>query len=134
PAQPTRENPLRAEKKKKLAELRALGLNPYPHNFKPTHKVEQIVDAHSGLQAGEQVPGDMVMAGRLMTKRDMGKAAFFNFQDQTGSLQGYVKLEELPARDHDFFNLVDLGDWIGITGFIFKTKKGELSIHCKKFE
>ncbi len=128
-----RDNPLRAEKKRKLAALREKGLDPFPHNFKPTHKVEQVKRAHAEIQTGEQVPGDIVMAGRLMTKRDMGKAAFFNFQDQTGSLQGYVKLEELAAKDQDFFNLVDLGDWIGITGFIFKTKKGELSIHCKKF-
>lgn len=129
-----RENPLRAEKKKKLADLRELGLNPFPHNFKPTHKVAQIVESHSGLQPGEQVQGDFVMAGRLMTKRDMGKAAFFNFQDQTGTLQGYVRLEELSESDRKFFNHVDLGDWVGVSGLIFKTKKGELSIHCRRFE
>jgi lysyl-tRNA synthetase class 2 len=129
-----KDNPLRAEKKRKLASLRELGLNPYPHNFKPTHKVAEIVAKYNGLQAGEQVQGDFVMAGRLMTRRDMGKAAFFNFQDQTGSLQGYIRLEELSERDRRFFEHVDLGDWIGVTGFIFKTKKGELSIHSKGFE
>lgn len=129
-----RDNPLRAEKKRKLASLREKGLDPFPHNFKPTHKVAQVKDANAGLQAGELTSTDIVMAGRLMTRRDMGKAAFFNFQDQTGSLQGYVKLEELSANDQEFFNHVDLGDWVGLTGFIFKTKRGELSIHCKKFE
>lgn len=131
----SKDNPLRAEKKKKLHELRELGIDPFPHNFKPTHKAEPVKQAHAGLQAGEQARGgDVVMAGRLMTKRDMGKAAFFNFQDQTGVLQGYVRLEELSERDRAFFNHVDLGDWVGLRGFIFRTKKGELSIHCKGFE
>ena len=129
----TTENPLRAEKRKKLHALKELGLDPFPHNFKPTFKVADVIAAHSGIQAGEQVQGDFVMAGRLMTKRDMGKAAFFNFQDDTGALQAYVRLEELSETDRQFFAHVDLGDWVGLSGFVFKTKKGELSLHCKTF-
>jgi len=131
---PRFENPLRAEKRKKLHALKELGLNPFPHNFKPTHKAAEILKTFNAFEPGQQIQGDFVMAGRLMTKRDMGKAAFFNFQDQTGTLQGYVRLEELPENDRKFFDHVDLGDWIGVSGFIFKTKKGELSIHCNKFE
>ena len=107
-----RDNPLRAEKKRKLAALREKGLDPFPHNFKPTHKVAQVKAAHEGLATGEATTGDVVMAGRLMTKRDMGKAAFFNFQDQSGALQGYVRVEELDPKQQEFFNLVDLGDWV----------------------
>lgn len=130
-----KENPLRAEKRRKLHELKSSGLNPFPHNFKPTHKVAPIFEKFSGIETGQQLTEEKVkMAGRLMTRRDMGKAAFFNFQDQSGSIQAYVKLEELPANDRKFFDLVDLGDWIGIEGFVFKTKKGELSIHCNRFE
>lgn len=129
-----RENPLRAEKRKKLGALREKGLNPFPHNFKPTHKAAQVAAAYAGLASGEQGAEDLVMAGRLMTKRDMGKAAFFNFQDQSGTLQGYVRLEELPERDREFFAHVDLGDWVGLRGFPFRTKKGELSLHCRNFE
>ena len=128
-----RDNPLRAEKRKKLHQLKELGLDPFPHNFKPNAKAAEMLAKHGGLQAGEQTTGDVVMAGRLMTKRDMGKAAFFNFQDQTGSLQAYVRLEELSEKDRKFFEHVDLGDWVGLSGFIFKTKKGELSLHCKTF-
>ena len=129
-----KENPLRAEKRKKLHALRELGLDPFPHNFKPTHKAGPVAQAHASFEPGQQGTEDVVMAGRLMTKRDMGKAAFFNFQDQTGALQGYVRLEELSERDRKFFDHVDLGDWVGITGHIFKTKQGEVSIHSKKFE
>ena len=130
-----KDNPLRAEKRRKLHELKEQGLNPFPHNFKPTHKVAMIVREHHSIETGQSLPGVKVkMGGRLMTRRDMGKAAFFNFQDQTGSMQAYVRLEELPQNDRKFFDLVDIGDWIGIEGFVFKTKKGELSIHCQKFE
>jgi lysyl-tRNA synthetase class 2 len=129
-----RDNPLRAEKRKKLHQLKELGLDPFPHNFKPNAKAADMLAKHGGLQAGEQTTIDVVMAGRLMTKRDMGKAAFFNFQDQTGSLQAYVRLEELSEKDRKFFEHVDLGDWVGLSGFIFKTKKGELSLHCKSFQ
>ncbi len=128
------DNPLRAEKRKKLHQLKELGLNPFPHNFKPTHKAAEVLQKHGGLTAGEQTTDILVMAGRLMTKRDMGKAAFFNFQDQSGSIQAYIRLEDLAADDRQFFDHVDLGDWVGVTGFIFKTKKGELSIHAKEFK
>ncbi len=129
----TSENPLRAEKRKKLHQLKELGLDPFPHNFKPTHKAGLIHEKYQNLEAGEKVEGEICLAGRLMTLRDMGKASFFNLQDESGALQGYVKLEELSETDRKFFDHVDLGDWIGVTGSVFKTKKGEVSVHCKTF-
>jgi lysyl-tRNA synthetase, class II len=93
-----------------------------------------VTEAHSGFQPGDKAGEDIVMAGRLMTQRDMGKAAFFNFQDQTGAMQAYIKVEELAPDDQAFFSLVDIGDWVGMTGFAFKTKRGELSLHVKKFQ
>lgn len=128
------ENPLRAEKRRKLNELLGKNLNPYPHTFVRTHQIKEIIGAHSDLATGENRQGTTVtLAGRVMTVRDMGKACFFTFQDQSGALQGYVKLEELNQADRDFFSLLDLGDLVGVSGFIFKTKKGELSINCQKF-
>lgn len=131
----TNDNPLRAEKKKKLSDLKKLGLDPFPHHFAPTHKAAQILEALSGFEAGQKAEDQsVIMAGRLMTRRDMGKASFFNFQDQTGTLQAYVRTEELSADDLKFWEHVDLGDWVGITGFPFKTKKGEISVHAKEFK
>ncbi|MGE0763037.1 MAG: lysine--tRNA ligase [Bdellovibrionales bacterium] len=128
------DNPLKAEKRRKLHELKKLGMDPFPHTFLRTHKVEQVVTEHSGLQTGEvKESAEVSMAGRLMTVRAMGKASFFNFQDQSGSLQAYIRLEEMSEEDRKFFDLVDIGDIIGIKGFVFKTKKGELSVHCKSF-
>lgn len=129
-----RENPLRQEKRKKLQDLKDQGLDPFPHAYERTHKVKDIVEKYSSLQTGEKSDSKVVLAGRLMTRRDMGKAAFFNFQDQSGSLQGYIKLEELDPESQKFFNHIDIGDFIGIAGFPFRTKKGELSVHAQKFQ
>lgn len=132
--EPQRENPLRAEKRRKLEELRGRGINPYPHEYGRTHSTKEILNTYSGLETGQAREDVTVkMAGRLMTLRDMGKAAFFNFQDQFGNIQGYVRLEELSAEDRAAFELIDIGDIVGIEGFVFKTKRGELSIHCRKF-
>jgi lysyl-tRNA synthetase class 2 len=69
-----------------------------------------------------------------MTLRMMGKASFFNILDQTGSLQCYVKVEELTEKDRTTFDLIDLGDIVGLEGYIFKSQKGELSLYVQKFQ
>lgn len=129
------ENPLRAEKRRKLEALKAKGIDPFPHIFGRTHQVQEVITVHQDLEAGQsRESAQVVMAGRLMTMRNMGKASFFNFQDQSGTLQAYVRMEELSQIDRDAFDLVDIGDIVGIEGFIFKTKKGELSVHAKSFK
>ncbi|PIS10796.1 MAG: lysine--tRNA ligase [Bdellovibrio sp. CG10_big_fil_rev_8_21_14_0_10_47_8] len=130
------DNPLRAEKRKKLHALKEAGINPFPYSFERNANVSELVERHADkLQTGEKLPETKYrIAGRLMTLRSMGKAAFFNLQDQTGALQVYVKLEELGEIDRKAFELVDLGDIVGIEGYAFKTQKGEFSLHAKKFE
>ncbi|MCC7405995.1 MAG: lysine--tRNA ligase [Bdellovibrionales bacterium] len=129
-----RENPLRAEKRRKLHELKSQGIDPFPHNFKPTATAEAIKAKFDGINAGDKLNDQvMVVAGRLMTKRDMGKASFFNLQDQTGDVQIYVRVEDLPPAMAKAFDLVDLGDIVGVKGYVFKTKKGELSVHAQEF-
>lgn len=130
------ENPLRAEKRKKLHALREKGINPYPYSFEGRTAIEKIHHQHAqGMVAGDKKPEAIYrVAGRLMTLRSMGKACFFNVQDQTGTLQVYVRLEELAELDRAAFDLVDLGDIIGIEGFVFKTMKGEFSLHIKSFQ
>ncbi len=130
------ENPLRAEKRKKLHALREKGINPYPYNFEGRTHISAIVEKHAaGLQTGEKKPEHVYrVAGRLMTLRSMGKASFFNVQDQTGTLQFYIKNEELSEQDRAAFELIDLGDIVGVEGYVFKTQKGEFSLHAKKFE
>ncbi len=131
-----KENPLRAEKRRKLADLRAAGIDPYPHNFeRNAHAGDIKREYDSKLEVGQVLEdSSFKIAGRLMTKRPMGKAAFFNIQDQSGNIQCYLKVDELPPEDQKAFELLDLGDIVGITGFVFKTKKGETSIHCRGFK
>jgi lysyl-tRNA synthetase class 2 len=132
----THENPLRAEKRRKLHALREKGINPYPYSYERTGKTAELVEKYAaGLQAGEKKPESVYkIAGRLMTLRSMGKASFFNVQDQTGTLQVYVKVEELSEKERAAFELVDLGDIVGVEGYVFKSQKGEFSLYCKHFE
>lgn len=130
------DNPIKAEKRKKLQQLRESGINPYPYNFEKSGSIQSVlVEFDPYLKEGDTRPETQFkLAGRLMTKRPMGKAAFFNIQDQTGSIQGYLRLEELSSADQIVFNNLDIGDIVGIEGFVFKTKKGETSIHCRSFQ
>ena len=129
------DNPIKAEKRKKLTALREKGINPYPYTFDKNGIIENIVADFSHLVAGEKKPESVYkIAGRLMTLRAMGKASFFNVQDQTGALQCYVKVEELSETDRTAFDLIDLGDIVGIEGYVFKSQKGELSLYVKQFQ
>ncbi len=131
-----RENPLRAEKRRKLADLRAAGIDPFPHNFERNSLAANLFrEFDSKLEVGQTLEGTHYrIAGRVMTKRPMGKAAFFNIQDGSGSIQVYLRKEELSAEDNIAFDHLDLGDFVGLSGFVFKTKKGELSLHAKEFK
>ena len=129
------DNPIRAEKRAKLKQLRESGIDPFPHNYHRTGHVAEIREQFSSIESG-QVLEDKVfkIAGRLMTKRPMGKAAFFNIQDQSGNIQCYLKKSELDATSVTSFENTDIGDILGIEGYVFKSQKGELSLHTKKFE
>jgi lysyl-tRNA synthetase class 2 len=132
----TNDNPIRAEKRSKLKTLREKGIDPFPHNYERTAQIYEVRHKFAeSLEAGEVKETEVFrVAGRLMTKRPMGKAAFFNIQDQSGSIQCYLKKSELDEVSLASYENIDIGDIIGIEGFVFKSKKGELSLHTKKFE
>ena len=129
-----KDNVLREEKKRKLKALLEKNLNPYPHNFKRSHLSAQVHTQYEHLETGEPSTEKVQIAGRLMLKRGMGKAAFFNIQDQDGILQCYLKTQEIDEQSNQFFSLVDIGDIVGIEGTMFRTKKGELTLRCKTFQ
>jgi lysyl-tRNA synthetase, class II len=129
------ENPIRAEKRLKLKTLRESGVDPYPHNYDRTAQTIEIKHRFDHIEAGEKLEKEIFrIAGRLMTKRPMGKAAFFNIQDQSGSIQCYLKKVELNANALVSFENIDIGDILGIEGYVFKSQKGELSIHVTDFK
>lgn len=126
-----KENPLRVEKKRKLSNLRELGINPYPYKYDRSHEAEELKQKYASLEVGEVKEADVVsVAGRVMTKRPMGKAAFFNIQDQSGQLQVYLRKDEVGDEGKSVFQNMDIGDIVGIKGHMFKTQKGEVSVHA----
>lgn len=129
------DNPIKAEKRRKLADLRKANINPYPYSFERTASAAQLKERYFELKAGDHRDDVNVrIAGRVLTVRLMGKAAFFNLQDQSGTIQVYLKMAELKETAAKSFDLLDLGDIVGVDGTIFVTKTGELSVKAKDFQ
>lgn len=112
----------RLEKLKKITDS---GVNPYPYSYSASHKSEDI------LKDEKQLEGKTVtIAGRLMSLRKMGKASFCHVQDEAGRIQIYVRRDDIGVDAYQNFKLLDIGDFIGVEGYVFKTKMGETSIHA----
>src|SRR5690554_2979974 len=125
-------------RREKLAQLLELGINPYPYSFDVTHNSKQIKQNPELIRNEESNPETEVVsiAGRVMTRRIMGKAAFFNLQDSVGTIQVYIRRDDVGVEEYNtvFKKLVDIGDIVGIKGFVFKTRTGETTIHAEEFE
>ncbi len=131
PEAPRDENQVIAERRAKLAALRARG-NPYPNDFERRHLAGDLARAY-GERSREELeshPIRVAVAGRMMLKRVMGKASFATLQDMSGRLQIYVANDAVGAEVHDAFKHWDLGDIVGATGTLFKTRTGELTVHA----
>jgi len=124
-------NKLISERKQKLEELRKLGVDPYPHNFSVTHAISQVRNQYGALKAEEKAEGTISLAGRIMSLRRMGKASFAHIKDETGKLQIYIREDVLGERNYQIFRKFDIGDFIGVSGKVFSTKTGELSIRVE---
>ena len=121
-------NQLLQIRRDKLSKLKEEGKDPFEiTKFNRTHTSKEVVDNYDELEGK-----DVTVAGRLMAKRIMGKASFCHIQDGEGKIQSYVSINELGEDSYKHFKEDDIGDIIGITGFVFKTKTGEISIHAKE--
>ena len=122
-----------------LAQLRELGIDPYPAaRYEVTATAAQIAAEYS---PEKQNFSDISIAGRILSRRIMGSASFFELQDHTGKIQVYIKRDEVCGDDPEatlynkvFKKLLDIGDIVGVRGFAFVTKTGELSVHCKELK
>jgi len=121
-----------------LEELRKLGIDPFPaETFNVNVSSREILDNY---KQGSDSYGDVALAGRIMSRRIMGNASFAEIQDQTGRIQIYVRRDDIcPGEDKTIYNtvfkkLLDIGDIIGIKGFVFVTQVGEISVHVKEFK
>ncbi len=118
-----------AVRREKLRGLREQG-NAYPNDFRREHLAQELNDQYSALEkeALDANPINVTLAGRIMTRRLMGKASFCHIQDMSGRIQLYIKAEEL-GDVYEQFKHWDIGDIVGVTGRLMKTKTGELSVH-----
>ncbi len=124
-------------RRRSLAALRELGIDPYPaQKFDVTATATDIAEH---FDAEPERYADVAIAGRIMSRRIMGSASFFELQDHTGRIQVYIRRDDVcPEGDPTLYNtvfkkLLDIGDFIGVEGFVFRTNTGELSVHCRKF-
>lgn len=121
-------------RRQSLQELRAMGIDPYPAAEFPTDAFS--TDIRDSFK-DEDKPREVVIAGRLMGRRVMGKASFAELQDSKGRIQVYIARDEIcPEENKDLYNkvfkkLLDIGDFIGVKGFVFRTQTGEISVHAK---
>ena len=121
-------NQLMKIRREKLEKLQKEGKDPFAiTKYKKTHTSKQIIDHYDELEGQE-----VTVAGRMMAKRIMGKASFCHIQDGEGKIQSYVSINDLGEESYQQFKEDDIGDIIGIKGFVFKTKTGEISIHAKE--
>ncbi|WP_003544936.1 lysine--tRNA ligase [Desulfotomaculum nigrificans] len=121
-------NELMKVRREKLNELISQGIDPYGQKFERTHLTADIINNFAAME-GQTV----VIAGRIMAKRVMGKASFANLQDSAGNIQIYARLDDLGAEEYSRFEKLDIGDIIGCSGKVFKTRKGEITVHIEKY-
>ena len=124
------------QRKKKLQAIVDLGYEAYPRKYDVTHAVPQIV-AEYGALSGEELAARKIsvrVAGRVMTIRPHGKAGFAHLAGGGKRLQIYVRLDAVGERDFELYKLLDLGDLLGVEGYLFRTRTGELTIHAERLQ
>ena len=113
----------------KLTNLREQGLDPFVQTkFERTANSKKIIDEFEALENQT-----VSVAGRIMSKREMGKASFVHIQDQEGKLQLYFKIDDIGEAAYERFKKLDIGDIIGVKGFVFRTRRGEISVHVQEY-
>lgn len=130
------ESELVEQRKKKIEELKSIGINPYANDFKPLHEAKALISSYSSASEEELkgVSEDFSLAGRVIAIRDFGKSVFFHIMDRTGKIQGYIRRDVVGDDALRFFKrFVDIGDFLGIKGNLFKTKTGELTVNVKEY-
>ena len=122
-------------RKLKLKELKEMGIDPYANGFTPEHNTEEITSLHASKSPEElEEMGELFsLAGRIVSKRDFGKSAFFHLSDRTGRIQGFIQKNGVDEKTFTLFRkLLDIGDFAGVRGELFKTRTGELTVRVRE--
>jgi lysyl-tRNA synthetase class 2 len=131
---------IRATRLEKVGQLQKAGINPYAYKWQSTHSAQELQTKYADLENGQEVEIKVAVAGRVIARRIIGKLAFFNLQDETGTIQLYLdkkRIAETMATNPNAFNtvtkLTDTGDILGATGTIKRTERGELSVYVDDY-
>ncbi|MEA3333927.1 MAG: amino acid--tRNA ligase-related protein, partial [Pseudomonadota bacterium] len=126
------ENSLRQQRINKLEQLKELGVNPFANDFTPSTTAVAILNEYSEAEAEtlEKNTPPVTVAGRIVSLRHFGKAAFAHIQDRSGKVQAYIRKNLIGEENFKIFKLFDIGDTIGVSGTIFKTRTGEVTIQA----
>jgi lysyl-tRNA synthetase class 2 len=124
-----------AQRREKITEFRRAGLDPFFNRFVPSHSIAQVIGEHGAVTEPELKKLNLTfrLAGRLMLVRKFGKAIFCHFQDGTGRLQAYVQREVMGNEAYTWFKKLDIGDFVGFEGTLFRTKTEELTLAVSRF-
>ena len=124
------------QRRANLDELKKLGVDPYPHRFDADAPIEAVVAQHgnSSREQLDETKPRFRLAGRILAIRPFGKANFVVLSDGCARIQAYIRQDTLPERDFAIFRLLDLGDWIGVEGPLFRTRTNELTVSAQKLE
>jgi len=122
-------------RREKAENLRNLGIDPFGHRFDVTSNSKKIKENYESLSKEqlEEEKNEVIVAGRIMNKRRSGKAGFMDIQDKFGNVQIYISISDVGEEQYELYKSCDLGDIIGITGWICKTNTGALTIHATKY-
>ena len=123
------DNEYRQIRLQKAETLRQQGIDPYPYHFDRSHKTEELQLQYKDLEADTRTEDQVKIAGRIRTIRNSGM--FIVLQDETGQLQAFCHEEDMPADQLERLKLLDIGDWIGVHGYIRRTKRGELTVNVQ---
>jgi lysyl-tRNA synthetase, class II len=133
--QPTEEHSgVFADRRRKLQALRDAGIEPFPHQFDGVEPIASVREQHSGLAAGEETDSHHRVAGRITARRGQGKMAFLDVMDRSGKIQLQARVDELGEDGMGQLLELDLGDFVGVDGVIFSSRRGELTLRIQHFE
>jgi lysyl-tRNA synthetase class 2 len=122
-----------SNKWEEIEELKREGIDPFGHSFNRTNKIKDLIEKNKDLQIGECGKEKVSIAGRLMALRTHGKAIFGNIEDISGRIQIYIKSNKVGEDAFKLFNKIGVGDILGVSGLVFKTRTGEVTIFVEEF-
>lgn len=120
-------------RREKLDELKSKGINPFPYTYDKSHNAAGILKEFEQLEEGGESKEPVSLAGRIMTKRGHGKASFAHLQDETGRIQIYAKQDVMGKDKYEIYRKLDIGDFIGVKGHVFRTKTREITVRVSDF-